>query len=57
MVNANSKPTKKPYLGTFYDWTSRCDQCGQHRSHGSHARCSKRRQAMKQKAQVVPHGR
>lgn len=51
-----TKRAPKPYLGTFYDWTSRCDQCGQHRSHGKHDRCSKRRQALKRQEQGVTDG-
>lgn len=31
-----------------------CDQCGKHRAHGNHQRCSKRRQAINQHKWVTP---
>lgn len=42
--------------GGLFEWPSACDQCGKARSVGSHAKCSKLRQAANQRVaqQVLP---
>lgn len=44
---------KQHAVGGFYEWSSTCDQCGKPRSTGNHAKCSKKRQAEKQKKRVA----
>lgn len=39
--------------GRYYDWKSVCDICQRTRSAGSHAACSKKRQAMKKQQEAV----
>lgn len=41
--------------GGLYEWGAICDICGKSRAHGSHVKCSKLRQAEKQKKREA-HG-
>lgn len=41
--------TGKTRVGGFMEWAIVCDVCGKTRAHGNHKKCSKIRQAERQK--------
>ena len=48
MTTLRRTTTKRAMPLLNLDLQNICDQCGKARAHGSHKRCSKRRQAMNQ---------